>query len=1092
MAFFQWRRFNFFELLKETDNGTLDRSFKDVTINCSSSGRGYLILGDNLGLVHLFDRQYQRESFKAYNVNTSHVLQLKQSSFLGTVGEDDPGINPVIKIWNLEKKDIHGCPVCVHLVRALPGNRPVPVTAFTIDEQMHLMAAGFADGSIVLYRGDLSRERHSKQKFLQAGTSLISGLCLRTTQKMSHLYVATLSTVVMYTIVSKDKEQFSQLDTVGCSPGCFAFADSKQGQHFMIARNDAVYCYTVEGRGPCYAFEGEKLDLHWFRGYLIIVSKIAGKGDADSDKTTVTIFDVNNKFIAFTAPIAKAYRVISEWGSLLVLTKDKNIHQLMEKDLHTKLDILFKKNLYDVAIRVAKSQQYDIEGLMEIFKLYGDHLYAKGNHSGAMEQYLKTIGRLEPSYVIKKFLDAQRIHQLTAYLQELHKQGLASEDHTTLLLNCYTKLRDTDRLNQFLNTKDQRSEFDVETAIRVCRQAGYFEQALRLAEDRGKHEWHLKILLEDLSDYRQALEYIQKLPPDLAKVNLQEYGNVLLEELPDETTKLLLDLCCSKSHNNEVCDPEEFLLLFINRNEKLVEFLENVLQVHPNSNSSLHFALLEQYLLMWTKNTANPELEKKITLLLQNSSVLGAADRALFLCQTHKFRPGILFIFEKTKLYGELLHFYANENNFESVISTCRRFGQQEPSLWVRSLTLSTSNDKVTTECLAEILASIEKLKLLPALRVIEMLGRSPNATLGLARDYLIRTLQSDQSNISEDERLIQQYRQETEAVREKIKDIKTSALVFQGSKCNVCNQPLELPSVHFLCLHSFHQHCFDSYADNENECPACHTENKRILDIVRAQEQSKDLHEAFHGQLEKADDPFTVLADYFGRGVFNSLPSWETAISGHQGVRTDLSSVSWGPQNAGPGFEAKLRKSEGKSCANLTAFVLPGFTNEGRVRLQENASVRPTRIDVTEGRLRNAEVIGAVERAASNNAATTTSEARHRLQEGTNAKNFLTTPVEIPRQTVVTQSAASVPNYVGAVKAVVASGSSDFSTSLRKSSNLSLRKAYGNQANAEPENPFKENTYDESKNPFADEQSSNPFGDDEDDYNDSLNPFAE
>lgn len=34
----------------------------------------------------------------------------------------------------------------------------------------------------------------------------------------------------------------------------------------------------------------------------------------------------------------------------------------------------------------------------------------------------------------------------------------------------------------------------------------------------------------------------------------------------------------------------------------------------------------------------------------------------------------------------------------------------------------------------------------------------------------------------------------------------------------------------------SFNPSCFDSYADNENECPACHTENKRILDIVRAQ----------------------------------------------------------------------------------------------------------------------------------------------------------------------------------------------------------------------------------------------------------------
>lgn len=161
-------------------------------------------------------------------------------------------------------------------------------------------------------------------------------------------------------------------------------------------------------------------------------------------------------------------------------------------------------------------------------------------------------------------------------------------------------------------------------------------------------------------------------------------------------------------------------------------------------------------------------------------------------------------------------------------------------------------------------------------------------------------------------------------------------------------------------------------------------------------------------------------------------------------------------------------------------------------MRSQENASVRPTRMDVTEGRLRNAEVIGAVERATLSKAATTTSEARHRLQEGTNAKNFQTTSMEIPRQTVATQSATSVPNYVGAVRKIGATASSDLSTSLRKSSNLSLHKAYGNQATDELENPFKDDNYDETKNPFADEQPSNPFGNDDDDYNDSLNPFAE
>ena len=59
--------------------------------------------------------------------------------------------------------------------------------------------------------------------------------------------------------------------------------------------------------------------------------------------------------------------------------------------------------------------------------------------------------------------------------------------------------------------------------------------------------------------------------------------------------------------------------------------------------------------------------------ILQHSSVVSAADRALFLCQTHKFRTGVLFIFEKTKLYSEILQFYASENDFDNVLLTCRR-----------------------------------------------------------------------------------------------------------------------------------------------------------------------------------------------------------------------------------------------------------------------------------------------------------------------------------------------------------------------------------------------------------------------------------
>lgn len=44
------------------------------------------------------------------------------------------------------------------------------------------------------------------------------------------------------------------------------------------------------------------------------------------------------------------------------------------------------------------------------------------------------------------------------------------------------------------------------------------------------------------------------------------------------------------------------------------------------------------------------------------------------------------------------------------------------------------------------------------------------------------------------------------------------------------------------------------------------------MLETIRAQQQSKDLHEQFHQQLERAPDGFSVIADYFGRGVFSKV----------------------------------------------------------------------------------------------------------------------------------------------------------------------------------------------------------------------------
>ena len=49
-----------------------------------------------------------------------------------------------------------------------------------------------------------------------------------------------------------------------------------------------------------------------------------------------------------------------------------------------------------------QNQKYDQESVAEIYRKFGDHLYNKADYVGAMEQYCKTIGQLEPSYVIRK------------------------------------------------------------------------------------------------------------------------------------------------------------------------------------------------------------------------------------------------------------------------------------------------------------------------------------------------------------------------------------------------------------------------------------------------------------------------------------------------------------------------------------------------------------------------------------------------------------------------------------------------------------------------------------------------------------------
>lgn len=79
----------------------------------------------------------------------------------------------------------------------------------------------------------------------------------------------------------------------------------------------------------------------------------------------------------------------------------------------------------------------------------------------------------------------------------------------------------------------------------------------------------------------------------------------------------------------------------------------------------------------------------------------------------------------------------------------------------------------------------------------------------------------------------------------------------------------MDLPTVHFLCKHSFHQRCLNDVGEDA-ECPICAPQDATIKAIRRRQVESADQHELFASELERSKDRFGTVSEFFGRGVMS------------------------------------------------------------------------------------------------------------------------------------------------------------------------------------------------------------------------------
>lgn len=917
-------------------------------------------MGTPAGVVHLLDPAFKpTRSWKAHSTGAiTHVRQVLESGHLITLAED-LSHEPELKVWNLdqtEKKTGHPKCLCTLLVQN--GRKNFPITAFTVTGDLTQLAVGFGNGAVTVVRGDFIHDRGTKQRTVFESEEPITGLEFREANTTA-LYIGTTSRILALAISGKGQGTPARtLDESGCAVGCMTL--DPNSNEIVVARDDAIYAYGPSGKAASYAYEGTKTLVGLCKSYILLVSPpnknlmnppLRGFGGAQTVESTsnskFTILNTDLRFIAYSESVSSQIRTFfSIWGDIFLLSIDGKLYRYHEKTFQQKLEILYKRNHYLLAISLAREYKVDAVQQNIIFRKYGDYLYQKGDFDTAMQQYLQAIDNTEPSRIIRKFLDNQRIRNLIEYLEELHEHHKATSDHTTLLLNCYAKLKDVEKLESFIKQPGDL-KFDLDTAIVMCRQGGYYDQAAFLARRHVEHGLVVDILIEDLKKYAEALAYIVRLEPVDAYANFMKYGIVLLEHSSQDATRLFIDYFTGQFRPKKdavivqevptasesggfgsvarsavqnlaaliplpnmsvlpmqsgatvpntqaqviettteddfveytVPKPRVAFSAFIDHPECFIVFLEACIAssgVEEANKPDLYTTLFEIYLHQASSSQSEQktEWERKAKSLIESKDVPIDISNVLLLSDLEKFRDGTILVSERQGLRFDVFRSYTTAHDTVGAIKALRKYGPEEPELYSAALAYFTSSPQILEEAGGEVdvvLKKIDEDGLMAPLQVIQCLSTNAVATMGLVKKYLSSTVERERAEIAANRRLISSYRNDTTQKLHDMSELDTKPTSFSATRCSSCGVTLDLPTVHFLCKHSFHQRCLniaDGQEAEEIECPICSPQNQTIRQIRQAQEESADRHDLFLDALSRGQDRFGTIGDWFGRGV--------------------------------------------------------------------------------------------------------------------------------------------------------------------------------------------------------------------------------
>lgn len=581
MSLSLWRQFPFFEgtPIKDPNYGSEKNAlYSDPTVSAICSADKVMVIATNQTTIKLFDSQFVKKyEFNCYDLGWS-ITKLayfkstnnNSNGFLVTIAERQ-GYPLSLKLWsldkllnpqyNMKKFDYNSS---YHTVCNITnGANNYPLTCFQYSKDYSLLVFGFSNGTVILVRGDLLHDRGSKQRIIYENKEPITSINFRDDLT---LYVSTVSKVFTLSTTGKNHGHLDRIldDKEGCDINCSAtLIDSKNRNvnSLLIARNDCFQFYNLKGKSHSIQMNIQKNRVFIYKNRYVLFLTLINSTLTESSiisSNKLIILDLKNNYIVYNQSISSSiFDIFESWDALYVFLMDGSLLKLNEKPLKENVNILVNNELFPIAIKLSNesSSEFTDTEKMELKKMYGYHLYNKGEFGDAIDQFIQCINLGKTSEIISKFKESANIPYLIKYLEKIVELKISTPNHINLLLTSYCKLKRTEDFAQFVNnikidddfeSTEPFKNFDLNLIIQLCKENEYYDLALLIAQKFNLSSTVVSIRLNDMNDPISTIKYIESLSiDDLLRVLIDNVSS-LLKSAPNETTQLLIDVFTGK------------------------------------------------------------------------------------------------------------------------------------------------------------------------------------------------------------------------------------------------------------------------------------------------------------------------------------------------------------------------------------------------------------------------------------------------------------------------------------------------------------------------------------------------------------------